>query len=790
MKRIIKFTLLTLFLASIATPVFSQSFGSVSGTVSNEKGEPQLGVHIFLSQSSYGTSSDLEGNYEISGVPPGDYFLAVSKVGYSQKQIPITITANESTSIDIVLNPSSYQLDDVAVYGQKRKTVHAIRLNAPLEQTPLSVNIVPRELLIQQQAISLEDALKNVSGVSKYGSYGLSDNVNIRGFDIGLAGGPENYRINGVMLRTPYSDYVEEVQVLKGPASILYGDVEPGGIINYVTKKPLGYQHASFELKVGQYGLYRPSIDMGGKLGDKLDYRLNTVYETSESSRDEVSNEQFMIAPGLTWRISDQTSMVFEGLLMRNEATIDWGMPVGLSLQRARQLDPANFYGYPDGTSEGNNNMISTTITHRFSDVWSVRNVIAYSNQQRLLHDVYPIYNSVNDSVEYSFGDYRELSRTNTFSNFLDINGDFTTGSIRHRVMASFDVSRISRPVAGNFVFPLGGRTSLTNPSWEDTALSSTPILDDDELPFTLRTGFNVQDLISLLDDRLHVLIGGRFSQFTTGTKFRRDAQEPADYEDTEESKFTPRLGFTYEVIAGTSLYGSYAESFSSVAPSPGRGLTDPKPLIGDQIEFGVKQSLLNDRLGITISYFDLNRKNVLQFDIIDTNGSISDPDNFRANQSGEHSSSGIELDINGKLLDNWQVFTAFSYFKTEVINEVVQNGNSEPIDYAGFELPNNPNSKFSLWTQYTLKSGIPGLSTGLGVFHQGDMYGDRLNTAENTIEGFTRIDAMLGYQYKNIMLRFNVQNLSDVDTFQRSIFGSYVPQMQRRVIGSIAVKL
>ncbi len=790
MRSIIRLTLLTMFLASLSGTVYSQSYGAVSGTVTNTQNEPEEGVHVFIVQSSFGTNSNLDGSYAINGVPPGDYLLAITKVGFLEQQIPVTISADEATTLDVSLVPSTFQLDDVTVYGQKRRTIHATRLNAPLEQTPLSVNIVPKELLAQQQAISLEDALRNVSGVSKYGSYGLSDNINIRGFDIGLAGGPENYRINGVMIRTPYSDYVEEVQVLKGPASILYGDVEPGGIINYVTKKPLGYEHASFEFKIGQYGLYRPSIDMGGKLGSKLDYRLNTVYETSESSRDEVFNEQFMVAPSISWKISDQTSIVFDGLLMRNEATIDWGMPVGISLQRAKQLDPANFYGYPDGTSEGKNNMVSSTLTHSFSNSWSIRNVIAYSNQERLLHDVYPIYNSVNDSVEYSFGDYRELSRTNTFSNFLDLNGNFTTGSMRHRFMASIDISRIARPVAGNFVFPLPGRTSLTNPSWDAAALSSTPVLNDDELPFTLRTGFNVQDLISLLDGKLNVLIGGRFSKFTTGTKFRGAAQEPTGYEDTEESKFTPRLGFTYEVTEGTSFYGSYAESFSSVAPSPGRGLTDPKPLIGDQIEFGIKQSLLNDRLGITVSYFDLNRKNVLQFDIIDSNGSISDPDNFRANQSGEHSSSGLELDVNGKLMDNWQVFTAFSYFKTEVINEVVQNGTSEPVDYAGFELPNNPNSKFSLWTQYTLKSGIPGLSTGLGVFHQGDMFGDRLNTSENTIEAFTRIDAMLGYQYKNIMLRFNVQNLSDVDTFQRSIFGTYVPQMQRRVIGSIAVKL
>ncbi len=786
----LRILLLLLMLAAMSWPVFSQSVGSVSGTISNETGEPQSDVRIFLAQTSFGTSSDQAGKYEITGIPPGDYLLSFGKVGFSQEQTPITITANQTTKIDIVFDPSSYQLDEVTVYGQKRETVHAIRLNAPLEQTPLSVNIVPRELIVQQQAISLEDALRNVSGVSKFGSYGLSDNINIRGFDIGLAGGPENYRINGVMLRTPYSDYVQEVQVLKGPASILYGDVEPGGIVNFVTKKPLGYRHASFELKTGQYGLYRPSIDVGGKVGSKLDYRLNLVYENSDDFRDEVANEQFMIAPSLSWKISDQTSFLLESILMQNEVTLDWGMPVGLSLERAKELDPSNFYGYPSGTSEGNNNMISATLTHRFSDVWSARNVLAFSNQKRLLHDVYPIFDSSSDSVKYSFGDYRELSRTNTLSNFLDINGDFNTGAIRHRVMASFDVSRISRPVAFNFVFPIPGGTTLGNPSWDNTALSSVPVLDDDLLPFTLRTGFNIQDLVSLMDNKIHVLLGGRFSQFTTGTKFRGDAEEPADYEDTDESKFTPRLGFTYEVIDGTSVYASYAESFSSIAPSPGRGLDDPEPLIGDQIEFGLKQSLMNDRLGVTVSYFDLNRKNILQFDIINPNGSISDPNNFRANQSGEHSSSGVEIDINGKLMDNWQVFSAISFIETEVINEIVQSGDSEPVDYAGFELPNNPNSQFSLWTQYTLKEGIPGLSAALGIFQQADMFGDRLNTAENTIEGFTRIDAMLGYEYNNVRLQLNVQNLSEVETFQRSIFGSYVPQMQRRVIGSLAIRL
>ena len=138
----------------------------------------------------------------------------------------------------------------------------------------------------------------------------------------------------------------------------------------------------------------------------------------------------------------------------------------------------------------------------------------------------------------------------------------------------------------------------------------------------------------------------------------------------------------------------------------------------------------------------------------------------------------------------NWQVFAAFSYFETEVIRELVQSGDSEPVDFAGKELPNNPNTKLSIWTQYTLTSGIPGLFLGAGIFHQGDMFGDRLNTEESVIDAFTQLDAMVGYQFKNVKFQLNARNINDVETFQRSIFGTFVPQSPRVIIASIAFEL
>ena len=429
MKKITAHLVLLMFFVVQGT--LAQTSGDITGVVMDSENQAQQSVHILIPQTPYATTTAADGSFEIKDVPAGEYQLSVTKIGFEQQQLAILVSPGEAIDLNITLNYATYHLDEVSVYGQKRTTIYATRVNAPLEQTPLSVNIVPQELLQQQQAISLEDALINVSGVSKFGSYGLSDNINIRGFDIGLSGGAENYRVNGLMLRTPFSDYVEEVQVLKGPASILYGDVEPGGIVNFVTKKPLGYNHASLEFKLGEYGLYRPSVDLGGKFAENVSYRLNTVFETSDSFRDEVFNQQFMIAPTVFWDLGDNTSLNVEALLMNNEVTIDWGMPVGLSLERAEQLDRSNFYGYREGTSEGGNNMITATFTHAFNPNWQVRNTIGYSNQSRLIHDVYPVFNAATDSVEFSFGDYREKSRTNTFSNFLDITGDVTTGAFK-----------------------------------------------------------------------------------------------------------------------------------------------------------------------------------------------------------------------------------------------------------------------------------------------------------------------------------------------------------------------
>jgi len=774
---------------NVSAQISQSDFGSITGNIVNSDGNPEELVNAFLTQTSYGTSSNLNGDFQLVHLRPGTYLLAISKLGFQEQLIPVIVEHGQITEVSIVLLEANYHLNEVVIHGQKRRTLYATRIhNAPLEKTPVSVNIVPRELLDQQQAISLEDALRNVSGVSKFGSYGLSDNINIRGLDIGLSGGAENYRVNGVMLRTPYSDYVEEVQVLKGPASILYGDVEPGGIINYVSKKPKGFKHMSFEMKTGTYGLYRPSIDLGGRLSDQLNYRFNAVYGSSESFRDDVTSNQFMIAPSLTWNISQRTSLNVEALLMNNEVTIDWGMPIGMTLEQVKKLDPSNFYGYPNGNSEGDLRMMALTFEHDFGQ-FQIRNVLAFSHQVRLIHDVYPIYDSDADRIAYSFGDYKELSRTNTFSNFLELTGQVLTGRVRHNLMAAIDVSHFTRPVAYNFAFPIEGGTTLDSPTWENNTLSSTPILNDDESPFTTRLGINIQDMASLLEDRLNILLGGRYSRFLTGTMYRGDATEPDGYEDTIESKFTPRLGFTFDIVDGSTLYGSYAESFSSVAPNPGRGLDDPKPQEGDQIEFGVRQSLLDGRFGGTLSYFDLTRKNVLQYEIIDANGNISDPGNYRANQSAQHSSRGVEIEINGKLMENWNLYAAFSYFKTEVENEVVQSGDSEPVDYSGLELPNNPNTKLSIWTQYTLTSGIPGLSLGAGLFQQGDMYGDRLNTDANVIEAFTRVDALLAYEYKNLKFQANFQNVNNVETFQRSIFDSFVPQFPRRIVTSLTIQ-
>jgi iron complex outermembrane receptor protein len=206
----------------------------------------------------------------------------------------------------------------------------ATRTDTPIRDIPQSIQVVPQQMLEDQQVIRLEDALRNVSGVFSGNNFGGTlDNFNVRGFADATTlrdGFKDSFTESGLALRDPAN--IEQIEVLKGPASVLYGNVEPGGVINVVTKQPLADPFYSANLSVGTYSFYRPSFDLSGPLtpDQKLRYRLNVAYENAGSFRDFVNSERVFVAPVLGWTLDERTNLAINTSYLYDRRTFDRGI--------------------------------------------------------------------------------------------------------------------------------------------------------------------------------------------------------------------------------------------------------------------------------------------------------------------------------------------------------------------------------------------------------------------------------------------------------------------------------
>jgi iron complex outermembrane receptor protein len=311
---LLRYSLFTWFLlANFQLQAADPGNGTIGGTVRSADGQPAPFVSVALKDTGTGTTTDERGRYRLTGLAAGSYTLVVQGIGYAPQEQAVEVAEGAPTTADVTLPQSTRELGEVQVLGQKRRTASATRTNQELLDIPMSIQVIGQDVVQQQNAFDLATLTRNISGVNLKGTYAGGDTYqffNARGFDLNNW---QNYRRNGLMvwnMGTHFNDNIEAVEFLKGPAAILFGDVAPGGVMNFVTKKPLNYDYRRLELKVGQYGLLRPTLDVSGPLNEKrtLLYRVNTTYQQSNSFRDEVSSNALMLAPSLTWNVTPRLS--------------------------------------------------------------------------------------------------------------------------------------------------------------------------------------------------------------------------------------------------------------------------------------------------------------------------------------------------------------------------------------------------------------------------------------------------------------------------------------------------
>jgi iron complex outermembrane receptor protein len=646
----------------------------------------------------------------------------------------------------------------------------ATKTDTPLRDIPQSIQVVPQQVLKDQQVIRVGDALQNVSGVNNIGSYsGYEESINIRGFRVDTYQG--GYFRDGIRLLNfgfPETANLERIEVLKGPASVLFGQAQPGGIVNLVTKKPLREPFYFLEGTIGNHDTYRGAIDLSGPLNDSktLLYRLNVFYENAGSFRDFVESDRLFIAPVITWNISPNTSLTIDAEFLDDTRTMDDGIPaIG---DRPADIPRSRFLSEPFSEFTKQEYRIGYLFDHRFNDNLSVRH--AFRAQWLYPERYYPYGTELDeDTGELSRTAWRADGEYGNYSTQTDLIGKFATGAIQHQILFGFEYSKTTENPNFRIDIPYPS-INIFDPVYIRERYPKDENFFRDDTTKTL--GFYLQDQIDLASN-FKLLVGGRFDSFDQ-TRTTRNLGEPRQEFEQSDSKFSPRVGVVYQPSETVSLYASYTSSFlPSFGADRDAGNSAFEPEEGRQFEVGIKTDFNDGRLNATLAAFDITKQNV----------TTDDPNNEGFSiQTGEQTSRGIELDMAGEILPGWNIIASAAY-----VNAYISEDNTYEV---GNRLDNAPEFSSSLWTTYEIQTGnLQGLGFGLGLYYVGDRQGDLDNSY--ILPEYFRTDAAIYYRRNNWKAALNIKNLFDVEYFTGSDTGrtQIQPGAPFTILGSFSVE-
>lgn len=637
----------------------------------------------------------------------------------------------------------------------------ATRTDTPIRDIPQSIQVVPQQVIRDQGITRIVDAVRNVSGASIQSGYGnLISDVNLRGF-VAYTTLKDGFATQPFFTE---GGNIERVEVLKGPASVLYGQLEPGGVVNYVTKQPLSRPNYAADFTVGSYNFYRGAIDLTGPLtkDERLLYRLNVSYENSGSYRDFIDNDIFFVAPVVTYRISDSTNLAFAYEYLNAKQGFDRGLrPVSAFLKVPRNLN----IGEPDDFQDDQLHRFNVTLNHRFNQNLRLRSGFVYLSENINSLVTQPGELDADGRTLPDRGYFGGTTQRDEYTLQTDLISDFKTGSIAHQLLLGLELSKRDQSdqgIGGIYA----GSLDIFNPVY---GLQRIPDPNNSFEQTTNTIGLYLQNQVTLLPN-LKLLVGGRYDFVRYDSKSISDTSIDSEPERTEfyDDAFSPRVGIVYQPNEPISLYASYSRSF---VPNNSRTFSgEPlQPSRGTQFEVGVKAELFNKRLSATLAAYDIRKTNIPTTDPDDEEFSIA---------LGEVTSRGIELDIAGEILPGWKVI-ASGYLN----DAFVSKDNSLP---EGRRQENAPYHGASLWTTYEFQTGdLKGCGVGAGMF----FVGDRIANISDpfTLPSYVRFDAALYYKWNNGRIALNFKNLGNVKYYETNGFLVF-PQAPLSVQGTISV--
>lgn len=653
----------------------------------------------------------------------------------------ISITGN-----DLPFGNTSYQ---------PATTASIMRTKASVLEIPQTVNVVAAQVIKDQKPRNLDDALNNISGITQANTLGgTQDAVTKRGFGENRDGSIMRDGIPSVLGRNMTAS-VDHVEVLKGPATLLYGIQDPGGVVNLVSKKPELTQRTHLTARGASYGDDRTGsggqLDTTGSIGNsRLAYRLIVDYEDDEYWRNFGTRRDRLIAPSLAW-YGDDTSVNLSYEHRSFSYPFDRGTAIDpvtkrpLDISRRRRLDESF------NVTEGRSDLMRLSLDHQFNEQWSgnlsygwTREV--YDDNQARVTAVNTAKQTVTRRIDGTHG----AVSTNSFGR-ASLSGSFDWLGMRHDIMTGID-SEKRKIFRADLI--RGGNSSLsyTNPVYGAVGTSSTVDNSTSNQRDELRTdSIYVQDSIHLNEQWILVL-GTRYQRYDQwagrGEPFKANT-------DVQDQEWTPRAGLVYRLNDMISLYGSYTYSFkpnSTIAPlSNGQVLSSSTPPEEARSwEIGGKLDIPGG-LTTNLALFDIHKRNVLITQLDEQGDSYS-----RA--AGKVQSYGLELDVSGELTERWSLVGSYAWLHAEVTKDPELEDN---------RLQNVPKTTASLSAVYDAGTlfGNDRLRLGGGLRYVGKRSGDADNSF--TLPSYSVADLFANYTTKlsddkDLSFQLNVKNLFD----------------------------
>jgi iron complex outermembrane receptor protein len=763
-----KSLLLRFVVSVIATAILTPScFGhqdpnalDFRGTVVDQQTKPiaTASVEVMRGGESMpvaATKTDSEGRFKVR-LAAGRYRVLISARGFEDSVQDLDTASLSSSDLQIALTISPLK-STVTVHGERESIVVPESSAGSLTPTPIldlpqSVQVVNRELLDEQKVYQYADALSYITGVQRaYTSIagGVGNEVAMRGFNLDYNNNylRDGFKYYGLSLSDTAD--IESVEVLKGPASALYGTAEAGGIVNLITKKPTNAPAVSLSMTGGSFRFLRPDFDISGPANARktLFYRLNGVYENSESFRADVRSKQYFIAPYLLWKPSASTSLAVLGEFINVNRASDYGL--ALLGDRPAPVPVSTNYTEPWNNEDDRDRQIGYRFNHEFSSKWTLVNGLQISRTNARYLEVYTTGPDTNPLLLTRLSDAFYFPTLYRFSQ-TTLLGLLKTGEVTHHVAIGFEAGWVAASSEGP-----GGYApdvSVLNPviGSDFTQAGAVAALANPYFSLTYKTLNHNQSVYA--QDQIDF---GRHWKAIVGLRIERFFQDSINqanntFQTQKDFPVSPRAGLVYEPANWLSVYGSYVRSFIPTNPtavnSAGKQFS---PEYDHQWEAGLKIAPRPAGMSMTVALFQIEKSQVL----------APDPSNpIFSIQNGKERSKGVEFEFRGSPIRGLNLLSSYAFTQAQVTESTVY-----PL---GSLLPNAPRNSGAVWATYQATAGrFQNVGVSGGLIATSAREDNFFNTA--VLPGYARLDLGAYYVYharehQRVRFSVNIQNALD----------------------------